>query len=441
MNIISYNVRGLGRGVKWPAIRRMVKEHHIDLLCLQETKKEIIDKSLCQALWGDSEIGWEAYPSVNSAGGILCIRNEREFKVESRFIGAGFILLSGKRGQESQPVHIVNIYSPCNLQEKRVLWDSVSQLKNQNASGYWFILGDFNNIRTSTEIIGSSQRGQMDGTKAEFNDWIDDMEVEEAPWVGKRFTWFRPNGIAKSKLDRFMVSPDWHSKWPGSTQSTLVKNFSDHCPVLLSSKSVNWGPKPFRILDCWLSDKSFKKVVFDSWSSNPQSGWGGFVLKEKIKALKQKIKVWNKEQFGDTFRKFKKIEEDLNKMEEESTDRQLEDNERALRKQLQQELWEAAQAHESLLRQKARSRWIKEGDCNSRYFHLMINSKRRSNCLNGVLVDGSWKDEPEIVKEEVRRFFSQRFKEDDFDRPRLDGISFKTIDMHQNDLLVEHFQE
>ena len=73
----------------------------------------------------------------------------------------------------------------------------------------------------------------------------------------------------------------------------------------------------------------------------------------------------------------------------------MEDNERALRKQLQQELWEAAQAHESLLRQKARSRWIKEGDCNSRYFHLMINSKRRSNCLNGVLVDGSWKDEPE----------------------------------------------
>ena len=75
-------------------------------------------------------------------------------------------------------MHIVNIYSPCNLQEKRVLWDSVSQLKNQNASGYWFILGDFNNIRTSTEIIGSSQSGQMDGTKAEFNDWIDDMEVE-----------------------------------------------------------------------------------------------------------------------------------------------------------------------------------------------------------------------------------------------------------------------
>jgi len=39
MNIISYNVRGLGGGVKWPAIRRLVNNHHIDLLCIQETKR------------------------------------------------------------------------------------------------------------------------------------------------------------------------------------------------------------------------------------------------------------------------------------------------------------------------------------------------------------------------------------------------------------------
>ena len=80
--------------------------------------------------------------------------------------------------------------------------------------------------------------------------------------------------------------------------------------------------------------------------------------------------MWNREQFGDTY---KKIEEDLNKMEEETTNRQLKNHERKVRNQLQQELWEAAQAYESLLRQKARSKWIKEGDCNSRYFHLMIN--------------------------------------------------------------------
>ncbi|KAG4906984.1 hypothetical protein JHK84_055508 [Glycine max] len=182
----------------------MVKEHRIDLLCLQETKKESINKIMCQALWGNSDFSWEDAPLVNSAGGIFCIWNQNSFKVESKIAGAGFILLSGKWGQESQSVHVINIYSPCNLQDKR---------------------GDFNNIRTRGERLGSSQRGLLDGSIGEFNNWIEELELEEAPWVGK-------------------------------------------------SKSIDWGPKPFRLLDCWLADNSFKKLVSKSWSSNPQSGWG-----------------------------------------------------------------------------------------------------------------------------------------------------------------------
>ena len=58
----------------------------------------------------------------------------------------------------------------------------------------------------------------------------------------------------------------------------------------------------------------------------------------------------------------------------------------------------AAHSHDSLLRQKARSRWIKEGDCNSRYFHLLMNASRRHNLLKGIMIEGSWVDEPLKVK-------------------------------------------
>lgn len=67
----------------------MVNEHHIDMLCLQETKKEMVEKSMCAALWGGSEIGWESYPSSNSAGGILCIWNVNSFRVENKISGTG----------------------------------------------------------------------------------------------------------------------------------------------------------------------------------------------------------------------------------------------------------------------------------------------------------------------------------------------------------------
>ena len=165
------------------------------------------------------------------------------------------------------------------------------------------------------------------------------------------------------------------------------------------------------------------------------------MLKEKIKRLKERLKIWNRDRYGDTFKRYKKIEDELNKMEVSTIDRQLSPQELLIKKQLQEDLWVAAQSHESLLRQKARSRWVKEGDCNSRYFHLMINASRRSNSLNRVWIDGAWIEEPTRVKEAAKLFFFHRFQEVDQHRPRLDGICFQTIGHHQNDMLSRRFQE
>eukprot|EP00256_Glycine_max_P051991 XP_014618170.1 uncharacterized protein LOC102664727 [Glycine max] len=216
------------------------------MLCLQETKKEVIERYMCQTLWGESEVRWEVQPAVNTAGGILCLWSNKTFKLERKVIGTSFVLLVGKWIQEAQTVNIISIYSPCDIQSKRVLWESIKQLKIQSQGGLWCILGDFNSIRNSSESFGVCHRGLEDYGSREFNEWIEELEVEEAPWVG--------------------------SKWPGSAQYTLERNFSNHFPVLLRSKSIDWGPKPFRIMDCWLSDTSFKKTVEESWTSNQQSG-------------------------------------------------------------------------------------------------------------------------------------------------------------------------
>ena len=180
-------------------------------------------------------------------------------------------------------------------------------------------------------------------------------------------------------------------------QCTLVRNFSDHCPIILRSKVIDWGPKLFRVLDSWLLYRSFIKVVQDCWSSTQQSGWGDYVLKEKLKRLKNRLKIWNKEQYGDTYKKVKQIQDELSNLEEMTMDRQLSPQEAIFRKELQEKLWVTAHSHESLLRQKARTRWI-EGDCNSRYFHLMINKSHRNSLLKGIMIEGSWVDEPQKVK-------------------------------------------
>jgi len=52
MNILSYNSRGLGSGVKRSAIRKLTLANKIDILCIQETKKESIDKKNSINIWG-----------------------------------------------------------------------------------------------------------------------------------------------------------------------------------------------------------------------------------------------------------------------------------------------------------------------------------------------------------------------------------------------------
>ena len=70
--------------MKWTTIRRMIKKHQIDLLCIQKIKKEQIEKAICQALWGDPEVSWEMYLASNTAGGLLCLWSEKAFKMERR---------------------------------------------------------------------------------------------------------------------------------------------------------------------------------------------------------------------------------------------------------------------------------------------------------------------------------------------------------------------
>ena len=70
-----------------------------------------------------------------------------------------------------------------------------------------------------------------------------------------------------------------------------------------------------------------------------------------------------------------------------------------------------------------------------------MNVNRNRNCIKGLLIEGIWIDEPNKVKEEIRTFFSERFQEADSHRPKIDGITFKTIDQQQNAMLVAPFQE
>nr|GEU98327.1 RNA-directed DNA polymerase, eukaryota, reverse transcriptase zinc-binding domain protein [Tanacetum cinerariifolium] len=63
--------------------------------------------------------------------------------------------------------------------------------------------------------------------------------------------------------------------------------------------------------------------------------------------------------------------------------------------------------------QKAKVKWSKEGDENTSFFHGVINKKRNLLNIRCIMVDGSWVDEPSMVKREFFNHFRNRFDKPD----------------------------
>jgi hypothetical protein len=162
------------------------------------------------------------------------------------------------------------------------------------------LAGDFNSVLNREERKGLSQEISVNPSleMREFGEFIEEMELIDLPLLGRKFTWHHSNGRSMSRLDIILLSEEWLNGWGVCSLWVLPRDISDHCPLLLKKNNFDWGPKPFRFNNSWIGHKDFKSLVEDTWRSQHVDGWMGFVLKEKLKNLKMRLKGWSKEEFG-----------------------------------------------------------------------------------------------------------------------------------------------
>lgn len=84
-----------------------------------------------------------------------------------------------------------------------------------------------------------------------FRVFIEDMDLVDVPCVGGRYTWFRGNGKAMSRLDRFLLSNGLIEYWNVLNQRIGNRDISDHFSISLTMRKVDLGPKPFRFNNAW----------------------------------------------------------------------------------------------------------------------------------------------------------------------------------------------
>ncbi|GJY76516.1 RNA-directed DNA polymerase, eukaryota [Tanacetum coccineum] len=74
----------------------------------------------------------------------------------------------------------------------------------------------------------------------------------------------------------------------------------------------------------------------------------------------------------------------------------------------------------SEIAQKAKIKWAIEGDENVKFFHGMLNKKRNQSNIQGIMVNGTWVDDPVQVKHEFFEHFRGRFDKPSVNRACID---------------------
>ncbi|MCH86627.1 LINE-1 reverse transcriptase like, partial [Trifolium medium] len=326
-------------------------------------------------------------------------------------MGEGFVGVCLEWGLLKTICIVVNVHSKCDLVSKRRHWNNLILCKRGLGDGRWCVVGDFNAVCRSEERFGvNSVGGASTPTEIiEFRRFLEDLELVDLPLVGRRFTWFQASGRAMSRIDRILISDEWAMRWGISSLWVLPRDLSDHCHLTL--KYIN-----LRI-----------------------EGWMGFVLKEKLKALKKFLRDWHKLEYGGSGARIEELVVEIRDLDMRGEEEGLSTQEVVSRKEKFRDLWKLLKNKEALMFQRSRSKWLKEGDANTKFFHGSVKSRSKTNLISALRSGDVWLDSPTLIKAAVSSYFVNHVSSTPRVRPKLDGVVFPSLSEEEKVGLISPF--
>jgi hypothetical protein len=122
------------------------------------------------------------------------------------------------------------------------------------------------------------------------------------------------------------------------------------------------------MLKCWQDTPGYRQFVVGTWQSLQVDGWGGYVLKEKLKMLKTILKEWHADHSRNVSSRIVSLKARLADLDGKGEDEGLHEDEIS-------KLHDVTAAIHSLTRMQTRLLWLREGDANSKYYHSVLKSR------------------------------------------------------------------
>ncbi|XP_042944830.1 uncharacterized protein LOC122278715 [Carya illinoinensis] len=237
-------------------------------------------------------------------------------------------------------------------------------------------MGDFNEITSHGEKWGGLPRSfrQME----EFRQSLAVCNLGDISYVGSHYTWCNNRegtGFTKERLDRGLVNCAWHDDFDSNLVTILPTLCSDHNPLYISSKATDPTPrthrKIFRYEASWAKQEECVAVIKRAWLGSLQTGSRVDVTRRSLERCRFPLREWNNINRKAHQQELTHKKELLRTLQDSNIGL---DND--LIKSLQKELNSSLEQNDLKWRQRAKQRWLQDGDRNTKYFHKCASARK-----------------------------------------------------------------
>lgn len=246
-----------------------------------------------------------------------------------------------------------------------------------------------------------------------FREVLSTCELHDLGFVGLPYTYDnnqQGDRNVKVHLDQVIADDNWRDLFSGAQVSHLTGATSDHCPLLVSlvqEENRSRGRNTLKYEIMWERDPLLPEVIAKAWDKRGNIDNLGDI-NTALNRVHKDLKKWRSENFGAVTKQIEEQRTHLNNICSLGNNA----DPQALREALDK-MNELLYREEMMWLQRSRINWLREGDCNTKYFHRRAVWRARKNYIKRLKDEnGRWITNRDDMHELANEFFDKLYDRD-----------------------------